>query len=840
MSSKHIANKTYRGITIAFLLLLLAMAVLVVPAFYIFTHKPLPQVQGDITVDGIEKRITVIRDGNAVPHIYASTRHDLFFASGFVQAQDRLFQMDLMRRLSEGRLAEWLGEDALDSDRFARVIGFGRAARRNFEHLPTESMEAVMAYTEGVNAYIERRKSNLPLEYRVFGAAEPWTPVDTLAVTLYIGWGLTGDWRTELLRLGLATEGGVERAFQVMPMYESGGPYIIPEPYWPAPARDGDTLAMMPYGLDPDRTRTAASEILRMDSEFRKFINPATSASNSWVVDGSLTESGKPILCNDPHLQLTLPSVWYEMHLVGPGHEATGVTFPGVPLIVLGHTRDIAWAATTTGADMDDLFVEELHPDDPYRYRYRDKWEKFEVVEEVILVKDGEGPFREEKVEVRISRHGPVIDDVVDVGPERDRAITLAWTGHRVTDGVGAFMAVAEAKDWESFKKGIQKLGCPVQNWLYADVNGNIGYIAAGLFPVRPNHNGTFPAPGTGEYDWQGFVPLDDLPQLKNPARGYILTANNKVMPEETVPYTISVNYDPPYRAIRIEEMLLEKGGKKWDADALSKLQMDVLSVRARRLLPVFLSALDKERGGDDDLDRAWRQLEGWDAEMDEKETAPTLFASAYWHALRFTYEDEMAPELFRLFTRIQAGENAFDNILESGDSGLFDDQRTAGVEDRDDIIVLAVKAAVDELSEEAGARMTEWEWGRFHVLKLEHPIGQAPQFRRVADWFNVNQGPIPLSGGRNTVNKGAWPLGEGFEIKGGPSMRHVVDMAAIPEATMSYPGGQSGQPFSPHYSDFLEGWTKGEGHRMLIDREDITGQSKATITLNPPGFTEE
>jgi len=836
--TKGVATKIYRGITIAMLVFLLAMAVLVVGAFYVYTHKPLPVLQGKKTVPGLHSHVSVVRDKWGVPHIFAKDMHDLMFASGYVQAQDRLFQMDLLRRAAEGRLSEWFGPEALGHDRLARTVGFARHARRNAARAPALSLEALRAFARGVNALAGERRGNLPAEYKALpGGFEPWTVEDSLAVALYTGWGLTGDWKTELLRLGIAGERGKAAAFEIMPLYESEGPCIIPPSAWPggteAGAHDRKKQAAGP-GF-PVMSARSVARLISLDRSFRSLISSGVlpSASNSWVVDGTMTESGKPILCNDPHLDLTLPSVWYQLHLAGAGMNVAGATFPGIPVVVLGHNRDIAWAATTTGADMDDLFVLEVHPEDPGLYLYNGEWIGFETVEETIKVKPGNGPPHY-TMKVRIARQGPVINDVLDPPVESEAPLALAWTGYELTDPAGAFIEVALAADWESFRKGIQKLGVPVQNWLFAGRDGDIGYIAAGLFPVRPRHFGAFPAPGTGAYDWQGFAPLDELPQVKNPDTHYLVTANNRVMPQERVPYVISYNYDPPYRAMRIVQMI-EAGAGRWTAGRMAEMQMDTVSLRARRLMPVFMEVLAKHRGEREEFERAWRQLEGWEFDMEADEAAPAIFAEAYWQAFRLTYEDEMSEELFHPFRQIQSMENAFDNILSSGESGLFDDRRTEKVEDREDVVLMALEEALKVLAEKAGPRMTGWEWGRLHKLHLKHPMGEAGQLQGILDLFRVNRGPFPMPGGRNTVNKAAYLLGDReFRVKAGPSMRHVVDLGALDDATMSYPGGQSGQPFSAHYADLVKDWLEGSGHPMPMTREGVEKYKKAVLELAP------
>ncbi|HUT52609.1 MAG TPA: penicillin acylase family protein [bacterium] len=848
--AKRIIFRIYRGIGAAVAAFFLALLVLGLSFFYIFTRKPLPQVAGKVVVAGLDSPVRVVRDKWDVPHIYARTRRDLFFASGFVQAQDRLFQMDLLRRVCEGRLAEWVGQSALPSDRLARTIGFHRQAARNLAAAPPESAEALDAYAAGVNAYIERHSSNLPLEYKALkSAVEPWEPADTLAIALYIGWGLANDWKNEVLRLGIMEERDEKNMWEIVPLYEAKGPDIVPPEYWPGKAlnkkQEEGARAPAIHGLGQVVSPHAIASLFAADAALRRFFSGGMArplCSNSWAVDGSMTGSGKPILANDPHLELTLPSVWYELHLAGAGFDVIGVTFPGIPLVVLGHNREIAWGATTTQADTEDIFIEDINPADAHQYQFQGRWVPFRVEKEKIRVKqDKDGGFKDEVLEVRVGRHGPIINGVLDPPVRADKALALSWTGFEVTDPIGAFAAVNQARDWETFRGGIQRLGCPVQNWIYADGAGNIAYIAAGLYPVRARSNGTVPVSGQdGLHEWQGFVPLDELPQFINPKSHYIVTANNRVMPPDQVPYVISYSYGPPYRAARITELLAAESGKKFSAADMAAIQSDTYSMRARRLMPLFLEVLDLNRAGDDTLERAWLQVKDWDLDMAVSSSAPTIFAETWWQALRLTYEDEMSPELLQWFLEIQSGTNAFENLLDSGDLVLFDDRRTPQKETRDDIILMAWREAIRSLTDLKGPRMTTWKWGELHKLRLTHPLGRAPRLKGVADLFNVNIRPIPRPGGRETVNNGFYLLGNGFDVVVGASMRQIVDFGDLENAGMAYPGGQCGQPFSAHYSDILPLWLRGKSHPMMMDRKEIEQAKEATLELIPAGAPGE
>lgn len=832
--------KVYRAVVVAVFLAMVFLLVLPMGVLYWFTHRPFPQVRGELPLPGLNRPVRVLRDQWGVPHLFAQSERDLFLAAGYVQAQDRLFQMDLNRRAATGRLAEIFGDrpEVLDADRFSRTLGLAREAEKNYGLLPPASRELLDAYAEGVNRFIQTHLNNLPLEFKLLGyQPAEWTGVDTLALAKLIGWGLSENWSLELIRLGLAQERGEEVMWRVLPRQEDAGPYIIAPEIKSYPGRSAGvpSLPLKEAGL----SGPATARMIRMDQNLRRFLNGssvARLASNSWVVDGRRSASGKPILCNDPHLELTLPAVWYEMHLQCPDYEVIGVVFPGTPMVVLGHTRNIAWGATTTTADMEDFYIEKVHPSDPNQYLDQGQWEKFQVVTERIRIKPSQPGDRDYlEMQVRISRHGPVLNDVVDPKPARFEALALRWAGQEFSDPIAAFAEVARSKNWEEFRPAIQKLGYPVQNWIYADAEGHIGYIAAGYLPRRSaGHDGTVPVPGfVRKFDWAGFVPLDELPQLLDPADGVIVTANNPVMPSANAGYVISYNYSPPYRAARIHELLSQV--PRLTAADMKRIQLDVYSKQAERLLPVFLRALEPAAARAHDLELALRQMRDWDFQTSADSPAATLFFETYRRVFAKTYTDEMSPSLFQTFQGSEYSYTEFDRLLETGDSPLFDDRRTPAVETRDQLIIAAFSEALAEGRERFGPRISTWSWGKIHTLSLTHPLAGEKPLQSLADWFKINLGPFPMPGGWNTVNNQFYSYAQKvFQVRLGPSLRHIVDFGAVAEAQMVYSGGQSGQPFHRHYADQTPLWLKGEYHPMWMDEAVIRGHLEGELVLVP------
>ncbi len=831
-------DKIYRFISYALALIAVILLVLALGGYYLVTHRAMPQVQGEILLADLSAPVQVIRDQWSVPHIQAENRKDLYMAVGYCQAQDRLFQMDLLRRIAGGRLAEVFGDvqQNIEADRYARVIGFERVARTWLEHLPDQSREALQAYAKGVNQYIELSgKTGLPSEFSLLGyTPELWQPEDSMSIALLTGFGLCSDWTAELLRLGLMQERGEEIMWQLVPRYNRPGPTIIQTPKKSAglhhPKTDMLKTAAVPA--------TLIHGLLDLESRLRGMtglIPVSAQASNSWVVDGTLSASGKPILSNDPHLELTLPSVWWEMHLQTPELDVIGVTFPGLPVVVLGHTREIAWAATTTTADTEDIFLEKLNPQNPNQYLFNERWENFEIISETIpALNIDTKELSDIDLTIKLSRHGPIINDILDPSIKSDYALALCWTAREPADPIAAFEGVALAQNWFQFRQAIQLLGVPVQNWLYADQAGHIGYIAAGHLPVRPGHDGTTPVPGwTDQFEWTGYVALDDLPQVLDPPEHYIITANNQVTAPELTDYTISFNYAAPYRAARILELLQGKSGLT--ADDMASIQGDTHSLHAQKLMPIFISVLEKLAETDHQAELAMRHLKDWDYNMDADSPAPTIFNEIYRHTFKQTLADEMAPTTFDRYYREPAAFNLFDQMLQAGDSPFFDDRSTLDVETRDQIIASAFGQSVAWLKAKQGIRISTWTWGTFHSLSLYHPLGRSPEVKDLAYKLQANQGPYELDGGRQTVNKGFFLYDDKpYEVLAGPSMRHIVDLGRVDQARMIITGGQSGHVFNRHYRDQTPLWLKNEYHPMWMKAGAIDENQEGQLKLLP------
>lgn len=785
--------------------LLLLVVVLAAAAAYIYLRQSLPQTTGEVELQGLSAQVEILRDGYGIPHIFASTREDAYFGLGFAHAQDRLWQMEMSRRAAAGRLAEALGPAALEADRFLRTLGIRRAAEANLKHLGPGTLKVLEAYAAGVNAFLATRPV-LPIEFRLTGVRpEPWTTADSVAWTKMMAWDLGGNWRSELLRLQLAKALPNARIQELLPPYPGDPAPALPE------------LREL-YRSIGKATRDLAEKF----GEAQDF----ALGSNSWVVSGALSETGKPLLANDPHLGLTAPPVWYFAHLSAPDLDVIGATFPGVPGVVLGRNRHLAWGFTNTGPDVQDLYLEKvdakgyyLTPDGPHPFRR---------YEETIRVKGAP----DEKITVRVSRHGPVISDVLraaqDAAP-RDHVVALAWTALAEDDRtIQGAIGMGEARDWPGFLAAVRDFHTPQQNISYADAQGNIAFIAAGRVPVRKAANdlkGLAPAPGwDARYDWAGYIPFDELPRVINPDAGTIVTANDKVVPPG-YRHHITFEWLPPYRAERIRELLQQSS--KHTLRTFAEIQADILSVPAREILDLLKNTKPKS----DEARAVLDALAKWDARMDPERWEPLVFA-AWWRELaRGIYADELGDAFRRNWSPRPVFLKA---VLEDrdGQARWCDDVRTAVREDCGEIAADALERALEGLRITYGAYRTRWRWGEAHVAV--HPHRPLTSVRLLRPFVDIR---VPTGGDGFTVNVGRSDFGhpiEPFANRHGPSLRALYDLAQPDNSLFIHSGGQSGNPLSRHYRAFTDAWARGDYVPMITDRTRLEAAGVQRLALVP------
>ncbi len=787
--------------------------VLVIAALFVYLRQSLPTTNGESSVAGLGSKVDVLRDGYGIPHIYATNLNDAAYAMGFVHAQDRLWQMEINRRIGSGRLAEVLGPAALDTDRFLRTIGVRRSAESNLAILDATTQDLLTAYSAGVNAFLATNPV-LPVEFMLTGARpEPWTPVDSIVWVKMMAWDLGGNWRSELLRMRLAQTMPMARINEFLPPYPGDAPL---------PTAD---LKEVYDGLEKEAIRLAADDMNRVMAAAPAEL-PEGAGSNNWVVAGSRSASGKPLLANDPHLSLTAPAVWYFAHVQTPEGNLIGATLPGVPFITLGRNDRIAWAYTNTGPDVQDLYLERL--DATGGYITPSGPAPFTIITETIKVKGAE----DVKLEVRISRHGPIISDVaksaLDVTP-RGYAIAFAWTALAEDDlTVQASAELSRAGNWTDFLSATGKFGAPQQNMLYADVDGNIGYVAPGRIPVRKAENdlkGLAPAPGwDAKYDWAGFIAFDQLPQSFNPASGRLWTANDKITAPGYRPF-ITSEWQPPYRSDRIGQLL--EATPKHDITSFARMHADVASTALKEAMPYLLATDTKTENGR----RALSMLKAWDGEM-RKDLPEPLIAAAWWRELtKRIYADELG-DAFRPNWSQRAPFML--NVLadRGGQSRWCDDVKTPAVETCAEALSLSLEAALNDLQKRYGSDMGNWRWGEAHGARHEHrPFGRQPFLARI---FDIS---MPSSGDSYTVNVGQHYLNDEtapFANRHAPSLRAIYDLSDPEKSVFIHSGGQSGNRLSSHYKDFTEAWANGQYIPMITDRKRIESAKHDTLRLVP------
>jgi len=780
--------------------------------------KSLPQTNGKTSLAVLSQPVTVYRDEYGVPHIFAQNEDDLWRAAGYVAAQDRLWQMDFTRRAARGTLAEIFGEAALPGDKFLRTWGFHRLAKRLAENLSPSSRRMLETYAEGVNAFIEENKSRLPLEFSILQyKPEPWQIEDSIGYIRLMAFKLCFAWFFEPVLGKVADRYGLPMAMEIFPAVLPNTPSIV---------------ADLPKGIGG-----------RLDDFFQLAIQtraglgmpPAVLGSNSWAVSGSRTASGKPLLANDPHLGLTLPSVWYEMHLAaGSELEVVGVTFPGLPGVVLGHNRDIAWGFTNGMVDDLDFYLEKINPENPDEYWRDGGWKKMEVIEENIPVK-GRAP---EVFKIRSTAHGPVVNAINEAARNDSLAVTFRWTGFEITDEMRATHLLHRAKSWNDFQQAMRHLKSPNQNVIYADVAGNIGYYSCGLVPIRRDGKGWLPYRGwENAGDWIGMIPFEQMPHVYNPPQNFVATANNLIA-GKNFPFYISNAWEPTSRIERITELIQQTG--KLDVKIFQQMQNDVVSIHARRMLPGLLKLLDEAVQPDsangnrptlnEEEKNARLLLSTWDGGETPESVPAALFQVWTEEFLLATIKDELGDTLFKAYAAWSSlAIRALEYLAQHPESPWFDDRGTPEIETAPHIALRSYRKTLQFLRENFGEIMADWQWGKIHQLQLEHPLGKQQPLDQL-----FNAGPFPLGGSADTINKGEYRLTAPYGVFAGPSVRRIVDLADPENSWSVIPGGQSGQALSEHYQDQLELWRQGKYRTVSMSREAIAAGSKNTLVLQP------
>ncbi len=769
-------------------------------------RKSFPVTAGTIAVRGLHAPVRVTRDAYGVPLIEAADEHDLMMAVGYVHAQDRLWQMDMTRRAGEGRLSEIIGPATVPFDRMFRIVGLARTAGAIVAQMTPESLDRLRWYSDGVNAYIASARGRYPVEFDLLGyEPEPWTPLHSVIVGRLTAWELNLSWWTDLTYGSIAARVGLDRILEIMPTYPAGVPPAVPASEWKSYAAAG-----LPY-LRAAQAYAALSASASM-----------AGGSNAWAVAPSRSATGGAILANDTHLQLESPSRWYEIQMQMPGLRVRGMSMAGVPAVVAGRNDSLAWGLTNVMADDADFYVEKLDTAMGKSYLYDGQWRPLTLIEEEIPVK-GDTP---RALTVRLTRHGPIVTDI-ETSLQKGRApyvASMRWTGSEPDDQFLAFTRIDRARNWDEFTSGVREFAVPGQNFVYADVRGNIGYWCGVKLPERAGRNSLLPLPGWDpSSEWKGFVPFARLPHRFNPPEGYIATANNRLV-DDAYPYHISDLWEPPSRIQRLNDVLGKKG-ELFSVQDFERLQLDTYSCYAAEIVPYITGAFRDSAGALEDGDKVFEYLRNWNFRFNGDDVATSIYQEFLVRLIRNTFADEMGDDLFHdwvILSNIPLRVTA--RLLAEGSSPWFDDVRTPGIESRDDIIRTSLREAVADLKARCGADTKNWRWGNLHTVSLRHPFGLRKPLDRI---FNV--GPFPVGGGSTSLISFEYDINRPFDATVGPSFRQIFSMKGDGEFRSVLPSGQSGQVFDDHYADQTGLWLNG-GYRTGTFRAAPSGPERLTL----------
>lgn len=753
--------------------------------FYLANSKPV--IEGEVVVKILDDDVEVTRDEIGVPHILAKSDADLYRAQGYVQAQDRLFQMDLARRQASGMLAEVIGEAAVETDKYFRTFSLRHAAELSWEDYDAKSRQILEWYAEGVNAFIDEVKgtSKLSYEFKLLGyVPESWTPLDSLTIGKYMAYDLGGNWNQQAFRSWALKNYTEEEAKELFVEYPENAQSII--------EANLNIETDLATAFTPD------------------YLPPEFNGSNNWVISGELTESGKPLLADDPHLGLSTPSIWYQMHLQSPEQNVSGVIFAGIPGIILGHNEEIAWGVTNVNPDVQDLYIEVPNPENSYQFEYDGKWEDATVRQEPIRVKDGETV----DFEVVETRHGPIISNIMLKDTEVQEVFSMQWTALQSTQELKAIIGLNKATNWEEFEIALEDFKAPAQNFVFASTDGTIAYKANGIVPIRKQGTGALPVPGnSSQYGWESYIPFDELPTVVNPEEGYIATANNEVVGEQ-YPYHLSNLWAQPYRYERIVEMIEnpsidEKTGAqlKMTPDYMKAMQMDQKNLHAEEFLPRLIATI-KEQDTEGEYAKVISLLEEWEYYDDKEQGAPLVYHFLIENMEKALFEDAMPADMFKL---MPAKSQITDQMLRdayAGNEGVWI-QAEGGL---NQFVYTAFEDAVLKIEDSLGTSISKWQWGSYNKLLFNHPLSSASEL--LANYLNPDQLAV---GGSSVTVQAAAEDGNG-NVKHGASWRFVADLNDLSSAQHIVGPGQSGHVKSKWYDNQVANWVEGHYHQTKIN----------------------
>ena len=778
-------SKKKRALVIS-LGVILAVALVGAIAFQVFFRLPQPSYSGTLQVDGLKAPVEVRTDEHGIPHIFAQSNEDLFFAQGYITARERMFQMDLTRLAGRGELSTLFGDRMIETDKYFKTLGFYPAAEAEYANISPATKTAINSYTGGVNAYLDTVKY-LPAEYTILGGKpQAWKPADSMVAGLLMSFRLNSPRGIKPVLYQIYKQAGPETLKKLLPYIPEGAPYISSSGY-NIPAYAQNTLP------DIDDTSSSTGSFSQIDCP----VPMRMRASNWMIFSGSRTTTGKPVFTGSPDLEAAMPSLFYLVHLKGGDYDVIGGSIAGLPGVhALGFNGRFAWSITVGNGDNLDYFTETLNPANPDQYLTEDGYKDFQIIDETIKVKGKDG-VKDEKFKVKVSRHGPIVSEIM---PELPPNCTMLWPGLMGHDGtVEGLLGLNRAKNFDEFRKTLGVVRGGSVHLGYADVDGNIGYQYITTLPIRKSGENPIPVPGEkGQYDWTGFVPFEDHPYELNPAKGYVASFNQMPEPEPANFYgTAYFLFERPFR---FEEMA--KAKDKFTVDDIRKMQNDVGSNVAKRWVPQIIAVC----GGDQDLSRYTAILKDWNYSMDTNSQQATLFNSFFTHLIQNTLYDQLGTKIVdELFKDLHVSipTQWLIRYMDDNNNEIWDDISTASVkETRDDMVLKSMKDAVAELSARLGSDPQNWAWGKVHQMTIRHPLGSVLPF--------LNLSPLPYAGDDFTIHAGWWTREHPYDMYSGAAIRIVVDMSDLGTMTIMSPPGQSGQYLSPYYSDLAETWSRG------------------------------
>ena len=769
-------------------------------------EQALPDYNKNLPLTGLKDTVNVSRDSLGIPHIYATNKLDLYRASGYLMAQDRMWQMDLLRRVTMGRLSEIFGKDYVEADMLFRSLKITEKSKRVLDSISPQLKQLLKAYSDGINQYIANHKENLPLEFSLLAyKPEKWKPIHTMNLTGYMGWNLSGAWESEMILYKLKNKIDSSRYYDLIPDMK-----LFDTPVYQA---QNSKISK----------KFADNNLLASASKLEGLGVDIFTGSNNWAVSGKKSANGNAMLANDMHLELNSPGIWYQMHQTIKGEvNVTGVALPGAPFIIDGHNSNIAWGMTNVMLDDIDFYRETLHPDTNAKYKFNGKWRDMKVQKEKIRIS------KDEVVDttLKFTHRGPVISGFKGT----DAAISMHWIGNEYSNEIKSIYELNYAKNWEDFKNALRTFRAISQNVNYADKQGNIGmYTCAGV-PKRETPGWQIFPGDTGRYDWDAYVPFDSLPHSYNPERGFVYSANNKITNDD-YPHYISYWYDLPYRAKRIKEQLASK--EKVTVTDFKALQTDHYSKLAEKMVPVVLNTLRNDENLNKREQSALNNLKNWNFIMDKNSSAAAIFDQLFIKLSENIFIDEMGDSLYTEYVNLDFMPNyVIDKLVKGQSSQWCDDISTPKEQENfEDMITKSFKETVQTLTQKMGKNTETWKWGKIHTFTVKHPLSEVEIIDKI---FDLNHGPYPAGGSFHTVSPNSYDFDDPFSVSHTASQRHIFTTSDWDNSLSIIPTGISGIATSPHYCDQTKTYINKKYHQDLFSKQKVQKHQKYKMKFMP------